>query len=118
MDSLTGLANDLLCALGTLPEQTHQDLRKVLSTQRSRFPVKPPMIFDRCLTCGWAVRLWSISLLHCPMSYDHLSSPGFKPGLQVQTTLRDGTQTLTSLSISHTQCSEATCRGSCERVDG
>ena len=41
VDELTGLADDLLRALGTLPEQTNQDLRKVLSTQRSRFPVKP-----------------------------------------------------------------------------
>ncbi len=39
VDGLTDLADDLLRALGTLPEQTHQDLRKVLSTQRSRFPV-------------------------------------------------------------------------------
>ena len=40
-ETLTNLASDLLHALGTLPEQTHQDLRKVLSTSSSRFSVKP-----------------------------------------------------------------------------
>ena len=40
-ETLTNLASDLLHALGTLPEQTHQDLRKVLTTSSSRFSVKP-----------------------------------------------------------------------------
>ena len=40
-EDLTVLASDLLRALGTLPEQTHQNLRKVLSTKNSRFAVKP-----------------------------------------------------------------------------
>jgi helicase len=39
--TLTNLASDLLRALGTLPEQTHQDLRKVLRASSSRFSVKP-----------------------------------------------------------------------------
>jgi helicase len=39
--TLTNLASDLLRTLGTLPEQTHQDLRKVLRASSSRFSVKP-----------------------------------------------------------------------------
>lgn len=41
VEDLAGLASDFLHTLGTLTEQTHQDLRKVLSTKSSRFSVKP-----------------------------------------------------------------------------
>jgi len=41
LTDLANLASNLLSALGTLPEQTYQDLRKVLKTQSSRFSVKP-----------------------------------------------------------------------------
>jgi len=41
LTNLAQLASDLLRALGTLPEQTHQDLRKVLKSSSSRFAVKP-----------------------------------------------------------------------------
>lgn len=41
LTNLAQLASDLLRAFGTLPEQTHQDLRKVLQSRSSRFAVKP-----------------------------------------------------------------------------
>jgi helicase len=41
LTNLAELASDLLRALGTLPEQTHQDLRKVLKSRSSRVAVKP-----------------------------------------------------------------------------
>jgi helicase len=41
LTNLAQLASDLLRALGTLPEQTHQDLRKVLKSRSSRVAVKP-----------------------------------------------------------------------------
>jgi helicase len=39
--TLTDLASDLLRELGTLSEQTHHDLRKVILAKGSLFPVKP-----------------------------------------------------------------------------
>ena len=39
--TLTNLASELLRVLGTLPEQTQQDLRKVLRSSNSHFSVKP-----------------------------------------------------------------------------
>jgi helicase len=41
LTNLAQLSSDLLRALGTLPEQTHQDLRKVLKSRSSRVAVKP-----------------------------------------------------------------------------
>jgi helicase len=41
VEELAGLTGTLLRTLGTLPEQPHRDLKKVLTTKGSRFCVKP-----------------------------------------------------------------------------